>query len=578
MSSHARFAAIFKVRCDGADTNGGGYDATIPSAGTDYSDQAAAQLALTDLQCLVATDATRKTIQSVTGGFTSAMIGNSVNVFTGALNSAGTNNWLPGMYFIMSINSTNQAVLDRSPVNVADSTANANGNVGGSLCRSAQVADSALIAAGYYAAPGNSVKIRASSGVSTGPITTTLGGSLTNVATSTTIASAAGFPTSGNFWVGVDSEIFQVTAYSGTTWSTIVRGRGGTTGASHSSGAVVMLLDTITKDSGNPYIDSTSVFGNLTNGFIRYSSYNGQAVIGSNGLYHFSGSLIAYENAYFAAFGNSNGTQGFVGQSGSGWSVKDCRFNSRGNASMGGCTALNVFGCEFFSDGSASYGSGVFAIRSVTFGGEWYGNYIHDWTGDCFDTQNMTHIHFNVVGGCKGKIGTLAVGSGNWGMGIHNNSIDMKNAGLDCFTTSDATALSITPVFNNIIANVASGKFAFNVTSNSSNVAQNDRCKVFIDYNMYYNCSGTVSGISQGAHDTVLGADPFTNAAAYDYTVTSAIKATAYPTASMPGSSTNRSYLDNGALQRQEPANAPTVIIDQVNVTYMPSEEAVYAT
>lgn len=57
------------VRTTGSDTNGGGYS----SGGTDYSQQNAAQLALTDA---VANGTT--TITSATAGFTAAMIGNTV--------------------------------------------------------------------------------------------------------------------------------------------------------------------------------------------------------------------------------------------------------------------------------------------------------------------------------------------------------------------------------------------------------------------------------------------------------------------------------------------------------------------
>lgn len=52
------------------------------------------------------------------------------------------------------------------------------------------------------------------------------------------VASAAAFPTVGNFQIVVDSEIMTVTAVSGTTF-TITRGVEGTTAAGHSSGATV---------------------------------------------------------------------------------------------------------------------------------------------------------------------------------------------------------------------------------------------------------------------------------------------------------------------------------------------------
>ena len=62
-------AAIdWEIRQDGSDLNGGGYKRTAGT--TDYSQQAAAQLALTDLAC-----ASNTTLTSATGGFTAAMVG-----------------------------------------------------------------------------------------------------------------------------------------------------------------------------------------------------------------------------------------------------------------------------------------------------------------------------------------------------------------------------------------------------------------------------------------------------------------------------------------------------------------------
>lgn len=64
-------AAIWEVRTTGSDANGGFY----VSGGTDYSQQDAAQLSVTD----GVTNGTT-TVTSATGGFTAAMIGNGINI------------------------------------------------------------------------------------------------------------------------------------------------------------------------------------------------------------------------------------------------------------------------------------------------------------------------------------------------------------------------------------------------------------------------------------------------------------------------------------------------------------------
>jgi fructose-1,6-bisphosphatase/inositol monophosphatase family enzyme len=68
-------------------------------------------------------------------------------------------------------------------------------------------------------------------------ISTTLVGSITNVATSLVVASSSGFP-AVNFRIRIDDEILLVTTVAGTTW-TVTRAQEGTTGAAHSNAASV---------------------------------------------------------------------------------------------------------------------------------------------------------------------------------------------------------------------------------------------------------------------------------------------------------------------------------------------------
>jgi hypothetical protein len=62
--------------------------------------------------------------------------------------------------------------------------------------------------------------------------------------TAFTVASASGFPSTGNFYVRIDNEVVQVTGGQGTTSWTVARGQLGTTAATHASGAVVTALAT----------------------------------------------------------------------------------------------------------------------------------------------------------------------------------------------------------------------------------------------------------------------------------------------------------------------------------------------
>lgn len=90
------------MRAGGSELNGGGFDSTVTNAGTNYCDQDAAQLSLTD----ITTAGASATIGSVTGGFTAAMIGNVLRLASGT-------NFTPDYYVVTAVASANAATLDR---------------------------------------------------------------------------------------------------------------------------------------------------------------------------------------------------------------------------------------------------------------------------------------------------------------------------------------------------------------------------------------------------------------------------------------------------------------------------------
>lgn len=108
---------LWEVRTTGSDTNGGCYD--VGASGTDYTAQDAAQLSLTDL----ATDGGGTGLSSVTGGFTSAMIGNCINIASGT-------GFTVGYYQITAYTDTNNVTIDRS---AGASATGGSGKVGGGL-------------------------------------------------------------------------------------------------------------------------------------------------------------------------------------------------------------------------------------------------------------------------------------------------------------------------------------------------------------------------------------------------------------------------------------------------------------
>lgn len=112
---------ILEVQSGGNDNNGGGFDPGVTSPGTDYSQQASAQIAYTDL-VIGGTGNTNK-LTSAANPFGASSPGNVINI-------TGGTGFTSGRYRILSV-SGNTATMDRS-VGTANSTGGT-GNLGGAL-------------------------------------------------------------------------------------------------------------------------------------------------------------------------------------------------------------------------------------------------------------------------------------------------------------------------------------------------------------------------------------------------------------------------------------------------------------
>jgi hypothetical protein len=101
------------------------------------------------------------------------------------------------------------------------------------------------------------------------PKTTTRPNATTAGATSITVASAAGFPTTGNYYIRIDNEVMLVTGGQGTTTWTVTRGQLGTgPGVSHPSSATVTAL------ANDWYAGFTGVQAGSTNLSVTYKGKN----------------------------------------------------------------------------------------------------------------------------------------------------------------------------------------------------------------------------------------------------------------------------------------------------------------
>ncbi|MHC4397692.1 MAG: hypothetical protein ACYS1A_18775, partial [Planctomycetota bacterium] len=99
--ANALATSIVEFRSGGDNTNGGFYDTAAGT--TDYSQQDAAQLSLSDLT----TDGAGTGLGSATGGFTAQMVGNSIYIASGT-------GFTPGFYRVTAYTSSNLVTIDRS--------------------------------------------------------------------------------------------------------------------------------------------------------------------------------------------------------------------------------------------------------------------------------------------------------------------------------------------------------------------------------------------------------------------------------------------------------------------------------
>jgi hypothetical protein len=100
------------------------------------------------------------------------------------------------------------------------------------------------------------------------PRTTTRPTSTTAGQMTITVASAAGFPTSGSYYIRIDNEVLQVIGGQGTTTWTVARGQLGTAAATHASGAVITAL------ANDWYAGFTGVRAGSTNLRVTYKGKN----------------------------------------------------------------------------------------------------------------------------------------------------------------------------------------------------------------------------------------------------------------------------------------------------------------
>lgn len=148
---------------------------------------------------------------------------------------------------------------------------------------------------------------------------TTLASSIVAGAPSLTVASASGFPASGQFRIVIDQEIFLVTTISGTAF-TVTPGYEGTTEANHSSGAVVAHILTagvatmLYNNSLNFATPRIQAFGDSRASYCGLNVNAASSIYSNPAMQYPSRSPLAWANRFLRGRLNFDLTQGYTGQ------------------------------------------------------------------------------------------------------------------------------------------------------------------------------------------------------------------------------------------------------------------------
>ena len=149
---------IWRAADGGNDSNGGGFDPGIPGAGTNYANQAAPQVALTGLAYVSGN--TSKTLTATGTPFTSAMVGNAIQI-------TGGTNLNKNIYWVVQYNSPSSVNIDRDPTTGSNGSAGT-GNLGGALATLCNLSTTGsgflpnLLSDASALAAGNTINIRGS--------------------------------------------------------------------------------------------------------------------------------------------------------------------------------------------------------------------------------------------------------------------------------------------------------------------------------------------------------------------------------------------------------------------------------
>jgi hypothetical protein len=241
------------------------------------------------------------------------------------------------------------------------------------------------------------------------------------------------------------------------------------------------------------------------------------------------GEHIHFKNMYFRI---GAGSANRMFDTGAGWYFESCTFdlNDQDSSALVSqpCVLLN---CEFLSKTSGTPTSRTTSVLAWTVNlpqANIMGCNFHDLGGPVCTVNAATIMDCRFYK-CVKEFILCSLSDNRANITIRNNTFDSGSA--DAVSLTTAIAVINATILDNIFSNnLGSSKTALKLTGTT---ALNDRMKMFLNYNDYYNNTANVSGFTIGAQDLTL--DPqYTSSTDQTLNGTN-LQAQAYPRATITG-------------------------------------------
>ncbi len=271
-------------------------------------------------------------------------------------------------------------------------------------------------------------------------------------------------------------------------------------------------------------------------------------------------SYVGIENVYLHVSGNSAASLGLV--NGNQAIYQNVHVNTGSQSSTNGLVlngASSAINCEVWSGSLSPTGSGSVGIYSGDGSNAIIGCRVHH----CRDVGIRAsgygdRVENNLVYANVGNGIEISPVGGNFVGTCRNNTVN-GNSGHGISVGSLVSTLN--GVFGNLLTNQVGGsKCGLNVAAGTE--AAVTALRDLYDFNFYYNnTSHRSSNLTAGTNDVTLSADPYTNAAGFDFSLNStasggaAVRSVGYPkligTYDAATGGTRAAFSDGGAIQHQ---------------------------